>query len=218
MLIRTGYIPIEKIFYKKVSGRLIFMTETYYNDNFKEFTGSTLNLDLSELYSRYIKYLKHGARILDMGCGPGRDLLFFKQNGFSVSGIDNAGKFVNFAREYSGCSVSLMDFREVSFSEEFEGIWACASLLHLNKDELQNVLERSVKALKPEGVFYMSFKYGSFEGIRNGRYFLFLDENAFRKIIKDINNISILEMWKTPDLRENRNNEYWLNVIVKKTS
>jgi len=194
------------------------MTKDYYNDFFEKFTDSTLNLDMSELYNKYIQYIKPGARILDLGCGPGRDLLFFRQNGFSVSGIDNAEKFVNFAREYSGCPVSLADFRKISFSEEFEGIWACASLLHLNKDELHNVLERSVKALKPEGIFYMSFKYGSFEGIRNGRYFLFLNENEFRKIIKNIKNISILEMWKTPDFRKNRNNEYWLNVIVKKTN
>ena len=107
-----------------------------------------------------------------------------------------------------------MKVQEMNYNSEFDGIWACASLLHIPSYELVDVLNRCYRALKDDSVMYCSFKNGEYEGERQGRYFLDLIEERFRQYVSKTN-FQILEVCITDDLRPNRT-EKWLNVILKK--
>lgn len=110
-----------------------------------------------------------------------------------------------------------MTFQEIDFEEEFDGIWACASLLHVRRDEISSILYKIYRALKPNGVFYASFKYGDKEEYRDdGRFFNYYDEKSFSELIKKLGYFDILEILITNDVRKGKENEKWLNVIVKK--
>lgn len=89
-------------------------------------------------------------------------------------------------------------------------------ILHLPLDELKDVMRKMVNALKDNGIIYTSFKYGMFAGERNGRYFTDMTEDTFVGFIKQIENITIEEQWISLDARPKREDEKWLNLILRK--
>lgn len=101
-------------------------------------------------------------------------------------------------------------------TKKYEGIWACSSILHLPKNELKAVFMKMFKALKEDGIIYTSFKYGDFEGERNGRYFTDFTEKTFEEFVDEIDNLQLKEEWITGDVRPGRGEEKWLNVILQK--
>lgn len=107
-------------------------------------------------------------------------------------------------------------FNEFSQNEKYDAIWACSSILHLPLNELLDVMHRMMTALKNNGIIYTSFKYGTFEGERNGRYFTDMTEETFADFIKLIDNVMIEELWITSDVRPERGEEKWLNIILRK--
>ena len=109
-----------------------------------------------------------------------------------------------------------MLFQNLDANGKYEGIWACSSILHLPKKELLPVIRKMCIALKDNGVIYTSFKYGDFEGERNGRYFTDFTEDTFDKFIKVIPELTIEEEWITSDVRAGRGEEKWLNLILRK--
>ena len=102
-------------------------------------------------------------------------------------------------------------FDQIVFTNEFDGIWACASLLHVPSDEINSILQKIIRAAKPQAPIYLSFKYGDFEGIRNNRYFTDYTEKSFARLADSVG-LNISEMWITDDVRPNRA-EKWLNVL-----
>ena len=120
------------------------------------------------------------------------------------------------AGEYTGVNVKNMLFHELAEVERYDGIWACSSILHLPPEELADVMRKMVIALKYNGIIYASFKYGTFAGERNGRYFTDMTEDAFADFLKQIKNIKIEEQWITSDVRPERSEEKWLNLILRK--
>ena len=113
-------------------------------------------------------------------------------------------------------SVDTKDMPEFFQQKKYDGIWACSSILHLSKDELKNVMQRMLCALKDDGVIYTSFKYGTFEGERNGRYFTDFTEKTFDGFLSGIRHVKIEEQWLTGDVRPGRESEQWLNLILRK--
>ena len=109
-----------------------------------------------------------------------------------------------------------MYFNELTIVNKYDGIWACSSILHLSLDDLVDVFKRMSKALKDKGIIYTSFKYGDFSGERNGRYFTDMTENSFAKLIANVENLTVEEQWITADVRPQRGNEKWLNLILRK--
>ena len=184
---------------------------SYYKEHAKEFIEDTFNCDMSEQYRFFEKHLKGEGTILDIGFGSGRDSLYFKSKGYEVYAIDPEEEFVKHGKELGLQNVFKMNAQEINFVNKFDGIWACASLLHVPSKELKIVFEKCKKALKNGGIIYASFKYGDFEGIRNDRYYIDLNENNIGKFT----NLTILEIEITFDVRPNRN-EKWLNIIFKK--
>ena len=191
-------------------------TLTYYNDNAIRFAEGTISVDFSATQEKFAKLLKPDAYILDFGCGSGRDTKYFLSRGFQVDATDGSAELCRIASAYTGIPVKQMLFSELSAVEAYDGIWACSSILHLSKMELKDVLPKIGRALKPGGVLYTSFKYGTFEGERNGRYFIDFTEETYPVFAADITMLKIEEFWLTGDVRAGRGDEKWLNLIMRR--
>ena len=189
---------------------------SYYKEHAKEFIEDTFNCDMSEQYHFFEKHLKGKGTILDIGFGSGRDSLYFKSKGYGVVAIDPEEEFVKHAKEIGLENVYKLRAEEIDFTDKFDGIWACASLLHVSSKEMNNVLRKCCLALKNGGVMYASFKYGDFEGDRNGRYYLDVNEKSFNRYLIG-SGLKLLESTLSDDVRSGRN-EKWLNIIIKKES
>lgn len=195
------------------------MTIDYYNSYAEEYIRSTRTADVTEIRNRFEKYLPDRGLVLDFGCGSGRDTLAFLKDGYQVEAIDGSEELCKYASKLTGLEVRCQYFEEFSDVEKYDGIWACSSILHLKKNDLKKVIENMVIALKPDGVVYMSFKYGTFEGIRNGRYFTDLTEQELQRILyklPDAESLQILDQWISRDVRPGRDEQKWLNIIMKK--
>jgi 2-polyprenyl-3-methyl-5-hydroxy-6-metoxy-1,4-benzoquinol methylase len=191
-------------------------TLNYYNKNAEKFINGTVAVDFEETQNKFLEKLPRGAYILDFGCGSGRDTKYFLEHGYKVDAIDGSDELVRYASEYTGIKVRKMMFQELDATNSYDGIWACSSILHLPKAELRDVLIKMSRALKDKGVIYTSFKYSEFEGMRNGRYFTDFTLESFRDFIKDVPSLDILEYWISGDVRQGRENEKWLNLILQR--
>jgi cyclopropane fatty-acyl-phospholipid synthase-like methyltransferase len=195
---------------------MIKLSVNYYNKNAKDFFENTVEANMSEAYEKFNNYLKKGDSILDLGCGSGRDSKYFSEYGYNVVSADYSYEMVKMASEYLKKDVTQSDMRNMNFKNKFDGIWACASILHIEKSEIPKVLKNCHMALKNNGILYMSFKYGEGEVERGGRHFSNFTENSFSNLLNTLNFFDICEFWKTADVRTNREDEFWLNVIVRK--
>lgn len=188
----------------------------YYNKYANIYFESTVDLDMGETLERFLSMLPEGGEVLDLGCGSGRDSLKLIERGFDVTAIDGSIELCGLASIHIGQDVLHMQFDELDFQEVFDGIWACASLLHVSPEELEVVLGKVIDGLKPGGILYMSFKHGEFSGFRNGRYFNDYKTKAMKEVISKFSEIDLVDLWKTSDIRSEKLNDEWLNVIVKK--
>ena len=191
-------------------------TLSYYNENAQEFTKGTLNVDFSYTQNKFLDKLSERATILDFGCGSGRDTKYFLEKGYTVEAIDGSEELCRIASEYSGITVKHMFFQELNEVEKYDAIWACSSILHLPYEELVAVIQKMKVALKENGLIYTSFKYGGFEGKRNGRYFIDMTEERFEKLLEKVDGLEIEETWITSDVRPGRGEEKWLNLFLRK--
>ena len=187
----------------------------YYNTNAASFVAGTQNVDMSLWRDKFEAYVSDGSRILDAGCGSGRDSKAFIQHGFSVVAFDASREMCKAASELIGQEVWQMKFEELSFDEEFDGIWACASLLHVSYEELPSVMKKLKKALKPKGVIYVSFKYGDGKMTKGERTFSNFTKTTVEKLLNDTG-FEMIESGITGDVRKGRGDEKWINAIAKK--
>ncbi|WP_036612687.1 class I SAM-dependent methyltransferase [Oribacterium sp. P6A1] len=192
-------------------------TLNYYDANAENFIKGTISVDFSATQDKFLSLLS-GKKILDFGCGSGRDTKYFLEKGYEVTAIDGSLELCKAASLYTGIEVKHMLFQELNENKSYDGIWACSSILHLPKSELKEVLLKMSEALVQDGIIYTSFKYGIFEGERNGRYFTNFTLETFESFIKDIRELAIKEHWITGDVRPGREDEKWLNLILQKTS
>lgn len=194
------------------------MKETidYYNENAQTFAEGTVSVDFSEIQNQFCKRLPSKAHILDFGCGSGRDTKYFLEQGFQVDAVDGSETLCKLASEYTGIVVKHMLFQELNVKDQYDGIWACASILHLKKKEIPEIICKMYSALRKNGIFYMSFKYGDFEGTRNGRYFTDLTEESALELLQDVPELKVEKLWITGDVRSGRGDERWLNMILRK--
>lgn len=192
-------------------------TIDYYNQNAKNFIENTQNVDMHLAQDKFLQLLDSQSSILDFGCGSGRDTKYFLEKGYHVTATDGSAELCKLASAFTGIEVKEMLFQELDDINKYDGIWACSSILHLPKKELFPVLRKMCIALKSAGVIYSSFKYGDFEGERNGRYFTDFTEDTFRDFIKDIPELTIEDHWITSDVRPGSGNEKWLNLIIRKS-
>ncbi|SET31863.1 class I SAM-dependent methyltransferase [Thorsellia anophelis] len=192
-------------------------TNEYYEKHASIFTNATFNVDVSDLRSEFLTYILPKGHILDAGCGSGRDALAFIQNGFMVTAFDASPSIASIASENIGQKVLCHTFENMDYDIKFDGIWACASLLHVPRIKLNEIFIKLADALKDTGILYLSFKYGTSERFDNhGRYFNDLNENALEVFVSKSERLEIIKTWITSDKRADRANELWLNALICK--
>ena len=193
-------------------------TLDYYNNNAHSFTTDTLDVEFSDIQDRFLAKLQPGALILDFGCGSGRDSRYFLQKGYRVEACDGSEEMVKTATQNAGIPVKQMLFSELYEQERYDGIFACASILHVPSEELPDIIRKMKKAVKKGGGLYVSFKYGTFEGVRNGRYFTDQTEESLRQILDQVGGLDVISTGITGDARPGREDEKWLNVLLRRSS
>ena len=199
-------------------------TIKYYEKEYETFISETIDADTEVLRRRFLRLIPGNGDILDLGCGSGRDTKAFIDAGYRVSAIDGSEEICHAASEYTGIDVKCMDFFDIKTEEAYDGIWACASVLHVEKSRIPKLLDVLYRALKKGGILYLSFKYGDHDGFRDGRHFTDLNENGFSELLDSLycesvtrDEFELVDEWKSEDVRRGKNVE-WLNVILRKSN
>jgi superfamily II DNA or RNA helicase/HKD family nuclease len=191
-------------------------TVGYYSRNAERYIADTVEVDLSSLRERFLAEIPAGGFILDAGCGSGRDSHAFLQRGYRVRAFDAAPEIARLAAQHIRQTVQVQCFEELEEHAAYDGIWACASLLHVPAAELPEALQRIWTALKPNGVLYLSLKHGEGERIdAEGRHFTDATEARLREWLAPLPEIATIDCWLSPDERPNRT-ETWLNALLRR--
>lgn len=192
-------------------------TQRYYQRNAQQFFESTVAVDMAEIRDRFTALLPAHGAVLDAGCGSGRDAKAFAEQGFQVEAFDASPELAELASQHSGLMVKVMRFQDLDVSAHYDGIWCCASLLHVPLTELPEVFMRLGNALKAGGVLYGSFKYGQGERQDNGRVFTDMREGEIAGILRGIEGVGlrVMQEWISEDRRRERSDR-WVNVLVGK--
>lgn len=207
---------------RSLSGQKIKLTIDCYNQMAESFVYQTKDTNMDFLYLPFLELLPPHARILDAGCGSGRDVGYFSEHGYSTIGFDASEKLVMNAINTTGCQILNLSFNDLIFYEEFDGVWACASLIHTPLSELDQVIDKLICALKNNGILFMSFKSGEYgemlvhhRKLDGFRFFNIFNEEELLKLINRHSNLSLVNLWKIEDTRPDQDTT-WLNIIVKR--
>lgn len=188
----------------------------YYNKYAVKVFEDTVNLDMEKIMKGFLENMEEGDTILDLGCGSGRDSLTFYDLGYDVTPMDASEEMCKLAEIHTGLDVLHMSFEEMTFDNVFDGIWACGSLVHVPKNEIQGILNKIADALKDTGLFYMSVKLGDYEGFRGERYFSDYTEDSVEAVFRKNGNFEVKDIWLTDDVRSGHTESRWVNVLAKK--
>lgn len=210
----TCCVTLEKTTVEQHAGD---STILYYEDHAEEYVARTQALDLSSLYEIFLSLIPAKGVILDVGCGSGRDLRAFRERGFSAIGIEASRALVEIARRHSGATCLVRRFEEIDWRSCFDGVWACASLLHAPKAKLLAILRRLRDALKLGGVIYISVREGVGERVLpDGRYFSDYSADEFQRMISEAGGLLVLETWTTSDVAPEARDIRWLNFLLQR--
>lgn len=195
-------------------------THLFYESNASEYVAATIHADLSQLYDRFLAYIPSRGRILDVGSGSGRDTLAFLRRGYSVDAFDPSRSLARLSTEHTGVQTRVMRVEDLELANQYEGIWACASLLHLRAEALPDVMVRLAHALKPGGALYVSFKYGRNERVApDGRFYTDLDEPTLIELFAKTQELIVREIWVSGGEDKFKGRDVWINAIaVRKTA
>jgi len=192
-------------------------TSEYYERNAENYFKATRDADLSALYERFTRALPVGGSILDAGSGSGRDTLAFFRRGYKVGAIDSSPALSHLSTRLTGLRARVVRFQELEDEEEYDGVWACASLLHVPEAELPDAIGRLVRALKPGGMLYMSFKLGAGERVtEDGRSFTDMTESRLHRVLQAVPGANLKEVWITTGEGQFQGQGEWLNALVSK--
>lgn len=192
-------------------------TLKYYDNNIESYKKQWLN-DFSKNYNFeipdiFLSYLNSKSHILDLGCGTGRDSKYFMDKGYQVTSIDGSYEMCKVAENLLKKTVEQINFLDIDYKEQFDGVFACASLLHLDNEDLIIVLKKISSALKQNGILYTCFKYGDSTRVDKGRFYNDMNEEKFLDLIKNIENLKILKFWISEQYKSDTK---FLNYIIKK--
>jgi SAM-dependent methyltransferase len=193
---------------------VVTSTSAWYEAHAEAFIATTADVDMTSLHEPFLALLAPGALILDVGCGSGRDSLAFLQRGFRVVALEPCEALASHAEARLGQPVRRLRVQQLDAAETFDGIWACASLLHVPADETPAVLSRLARALTPTGLLYASYKLGHGEREEAGRFFHDLTPERLRGLLADAS-LSIVSLWETGDARPGRS-QRWVNVLARR--
>lgn len=189
-------------------------TLAYYDEHAEEYAASAATADLSALYGRFVSCIPRGS-ILDLGCGSGRDTKQFLAMGYQVTAMDGSAEMCRIASDYTGIPVACRRFEELTEEDAYDGIWACASLLHIPEEQLPEILDRICRALKDDGILYASFKKGCGGSTDGGRFYQYYDEEELRRLFCRSGCWCGPEILRTAD-STGRSSVEWINVFAKR--
>lgn len=188
----------------------------YYNKYAAKVYEETVDQDMSEIMAVFLEHLEEGDTILDLGCGSGRDSRIFYDRGYDVTPMDASEAMCKLAEIHSGLPVLFLTYEEMDFDSVFDGVWACASLLHVPKKEMSGILTKIARSLRDGGVLYMSFMLGEFEGFRGERYFSDYTQGSMEELLKDNDRFDTIKVWETKVVESGYSDIKWINVLAKK--
>lgn len=189
-------------------------TLAFYNEHAALYARQTMQADLGQLYLRFLPLLPPLGRILDLGCGGGRDLRAFKKLGFNCVGMEPSRQLAYLAAEFSSCEVVVARAQDLKAANAFDGVWACASLLHLPRLELPLAIARVQTALRGGGVLFLSMQEGSGSSIASdGRFYARYSRLELKSIVVSAG-MSVIDQWSTPDTLPGRESLTWLNLLA----
>lgn len=187
----------------------------YYGKNAESYCSSTVGADMSFCLEKFLGYLPKQGQVLDAGCGSGRDSLYMQKRGYQVEAFDASRKICAWAEKYTGIPVMQLSFEKMEIQEKYHGIWACASLLHVAEEDMDDVFLRLHHALRRQGILYASFKRGTGRRIKEGRYFTDHTETSLKKLAENTG-FSVVECFLTGDVRSEYEGQIWVNLIARK--
>uniref|UniRef100_UPI0035B0A158 DEAD/DEAH box helicase family protein n=1 Tax=Stella sp. TaxID=2912054 RepID=UPI0035B0A158 len=191
-------------------------TVAYYDEHADAFAAATVEAEMSALHDRFLACVPAGGLVLDAGCGSGRDSKAFLSRGYRVRAFDASRKLATLAAALIGQDVEVLRFEQFEQPPIFDGIWACASLLHLPEAQIPGAVARLWAALKPSGAFYLSFKEGGGERHKDGRHFTDATEGRLRTWLAKLPGSLPADLWTSQDVRADRT-DVWLNAIVRRS-
>lgn len=186
------------------------MTLDFYDSDPEGYSEKTFGADMSHIRDRFTKHLPPGASILDLGCGSGRDSLAFSEEGFDVTPVDGSERMCRIAESNTGMKVRRLLFSELDYEDSFDGVWACASLLHVCSRDLPDVTGGVRRSLKADGIFFCCFKHGDFEGIRDGRHYTDMTSDSLRTLLMS-SGFEPIDMWMSES-----GGITWVNCVSRK--
>lgn len=188
----------------------------YYERYANVYYEHTVDLSMEEILDQFLELLPENAEVLDLGCGSGRDSIYMEEKGCYVTPMDGSAEMCKLAKIHTDKEVLHMTFEEMDFDQVFDGIWACASLLHVPQKDMDGIMEKVMQALKPGGILYLSFQYGDTEEFRGNRFYHdYTEESAYDMLTKQ-KGLRVLEIWKTKDMRSDRKEQEWVNILAEK--
>ena len=185
----------------------------YYESNAEHYAAETFSADMSEQYQSFLPLLKKRAKILDVGSGSGRDAYYFQRHGYEVTALEPSKNLCREIRKVFSGEIVCSDIQSYQPTERYDGIWACASLIHLQEEEVLQFFERIDRYLNDDGIVYISGKNGIQSGkAGDGRYFLEFTEHLVEKILTVNKQLKLEQLWYTEDV-SGRRGFWWMNVI-----
>ena len=187
----------------------------YYESNAEHYAAETFSADMSEQYQRFLPLLKKGAKILDVGSGSGRDAFYFQKHGYQVIALEPSKNLGREIRKVFSGEIVCSDIQSYQPAERYDGIWACASLIHLQEEEVLCFFKKIDMYLNDNGIVYASGKSGISTGeVEDGRFFLEFTEQLVEKILTVNKQLQLEQLWYTEDVRGRRGFR-WLNVVLR---
>ena len=193
-------------------------TIEYYDNLSNRYVEQTIQADMLPTIEKFLYHIPKQGTILDLGCGSGRDSLYFINQGYNVTAVDGSSAMCKLATDLIGKDVRHLTFQKLDYVESFDGVWACASLLHAAEKELPSILKKIATSIKPNGTLYASWKYGASERTEmvTGRFFCDMTEERIHELFSKIKSMQIVEVWTTLDVRNT--GQTWINVLAKRVS
>ena len=197
---------------------LTYDTLNYYNENAELYCEQTKVGNIQENYDRFLRTIPVGSYILDFGCGSGRDSKYFIENGYKVRAIDGSSEICKITSKYINQEVECMKFEDLDDVEVYDGIWACSSILHVEKENLPGILDKMLRSLKSGGVIYTSFKLGHGYEIKEGKYYNFITKEEMEDVLKGLSiEAKLIDYFETkPSTKRISPNTIWGNFVIKK--
>jgi len=172
-------------------------TVAYYDAHAAEYEADTAGIAMEEFYRAFLAHVPAGGRVLDAGCGPGRDVEEFVRRGYAVSALDASRSMVRRTRERTGVRAVRMRLEEIDAVGVYDGIWANSSLLHVDRRALPGVVARLARALRRGGALYVSFKEGDGERMRGGLPFTDFSPRGLAALLRDAG-LAVARAWAVP--------------------